>query len=257
MECALWLNRRKIYHADEISDNLDVASLRGYFLGGSLVKWLRDNGGAQYADRLDELNADDPDLNEKLSAVFRRDSSPSVPSRALTGSPSPYAPMCRGTGIFGLSKYGSLGSFRFGSFRNGSFRNGSFRIGSFSFGSFRKNSFMHEWEWEYVLGSFRKGSFGYGSFRKGSFSHEWEWEYSAGSFRKGSFRSGSFRLGSFRPGSLGYGSFGAKMPFGLSGRRNGSFDPFVMISPDEYDRIMYETLRKCPLDRFGYGIHII
>ncbi len=62
-----------------------------------------------------------------------------------------------------------------------------------------------------------------------------------GGSRCGSF--GSFPWGSFS-GSFGAGSFGG---FGSGG----------FITADEYDRIMYECLRKCPLDCYGYGIHIV
>lgn len=252
MECALWLNRRKIYHADEISDNLDIASLRGYFLGGSLEEWLRDNGGEMYADRLAGLDAADPDLNGKLARIFRKNSPP-VPAVSLGGAQQPVP--ARGA-VFGLSQRHSAYGGSFGSF-------GSFR-GSFRGGSFRHGSFINEWEWEYVLGSFKRGSFRAGSFGGSFGSHEWEWEYALGSFGKGSFRAGSFRSGSFAGGSLRLGSFrtpisvyGSGRPFGLSPKNtNGSFPAFV-LSSDEYDRIMLETLRKCPLDRFGYGIHII
>jgi hypothetical protein len=44
--------------------------------------------------------------------------------------------------------------------------------------------------------------------------------------------------------SFGAGSFGG---FGSGG----------FITADEYDRIMYECLRKCPLNCYGYGIHIV
>lgn len=76
MNCALWLNRRKIYRACEIPENLDVASLRGYFLAGSLVEWLRANGGGEYAEKLSELSPDDDALNQKLAAVFGSDPLP-------------------------------------------------------------------------------------------------------------------------------------------------------------------------------------
>lgn len=251
MDCALWLNRRKVFRADEIHNNADIASLRGYFLGGSLCKWLRSHGGDSFADMLDELSPDDPDLNEKLTRIFCGSAATEIPSIKLdatsAGDPAPRAvcssahglPCSRGI-FFGTDNNGSFG----GSFARGSFGSyfgnyfGSYRFGSF--GSYKLGSFMNEWEWEWVLGSFRRsaGSFAGTSYRAGSFGFG-----SFGSFRYGSF--GSFRFGSFVNGML---------PFGVFPRdKYGSLVMFM----DEYDRIMYETLKKCPLDRFGYGIHII
>ena len=70
MNCALWLNRRKVYSADEIPDNLDLASLCGYFAAGSLVGWLRSHGGESLADDLEKISPKDPDLKEKLAKIF-------------------------------------------------------------------------------------------------------------------------------------------------------------------------------------------
>ena len=101
---------------------------------------------------------------------------------------------------------------------------------------------LWEWEWEWRFagrGSFR-GSFGLlGSL--GSLGSFGSYRFGSGSYLLGSF--GSFPWGSFS-GSFGAGSFGG---FGSGG----------FITADEYDRIMYECLRKCPLDCYGYGIHIV
>ena len=111
---------------------------------------------------------------------------------------------------------------------------GSYGSAVGSYGGFR----LWEWEWEWRFGSFA-GSFRNCSWRGGSFA--------GGSFLGGSFGLGSFSgwLGSFA-GSFGWGSFAFSMA-------NGS----CFITADEYDRIMYLTLRRCPLDCFGYGIHIV
>ncbi len=244
MDCAIWLNRRKIFSADEISENFDIAAIRGYFLGGSLIKWLEANGGEKYARLLKELSPSDPILNDRLTEIFLqkkcaspvhvanekliktiellRGGTPAVTGSAQAVNPDSFSPLA-----------GSFGS-GYGSFRSGSFTYGSF-------GSFRR---MWEWEWEY--GSFRNGSFSYsfGSYRSGSFAY--------GSFSYGSF-SGGFVGGSLRSG-FSYGSF---LPCvnGVLGSYRGF--PLGGISSDEYDEIMYRTLNKCPLNRFGYGIHLI
>ncbi len=227
MECALWLGRKKVFSAKDIADNLDIASLRGYFLAGSLIPWLETNGGADYAAELSRIPLDAPDLNDKIAAVF--------------GSKKPKkAGFAFGAGACPAAVRGGGSSFSAGSFPS-SFPKGSFTVGSFAL----------------VLGSFGAGSFGsyrgIGSYKGfGSGMHEWEWEWLV---RRGSFSYGSG--GSFR----GLGSAGSFKGLGsgiAAELASGSYRGVpVCMSSDEYDRIMYETLAKCPLNRFGYGIHNI
>lgn len=237
MDCCLWLNRKKISSAAEIIDNFDLAAVRGYFLGGSLSEWLREHGGTVYADRLDKLRTldpQDPQLNDRLAEVF------GVSAGAVTevfcgNVPDNGMSRCGSFGSFSGGSWGGSGSFNFGSY--GVFQGSGLGIGSgglTALGSYRFSLWEWEWEWRFAgRGSFR-GSFGllgsFGSYRFGS-----------GSYLLGSF--GSFPLGSFS-GSFGAGSFGG---FGSSG----------FITADEYDRIMYKCLRKCPLNCYGYGIHIV
>ncbi len=231
MDCCLWLNRKKISNAAEIIDNFDLAAVRGYFLGGSLSEWLREHGGTVYADRLDKLRTldpQDPQLNDRLAEVF------GVSAGAVTevfcgNVPNNGGSRCGSFGSFSGGFRGGSGSFNFGSY--GVFQGSGLGIGSgglTALGSYRFSLWEWEWEWRFAgRGSFR-GSFG--SYRFGS-----------GSYLLGSF--GSFPWGSFS-GSFGAGSFGG---FGSGGS----------ITADEYDRIMYECLRKCPLNCYGYGIHIV
>lgn len=231
MDCCLWLNRKKISSAAEIVDNFDLAAVRGYFLGGSLSEWLREHGGTVYADRLDKLRTldpQDPQLNDRLAEVF------GVSAGAVTevfcgNVPNNGGSRCGSFGSFSGGFRGGSGSFNFGSY--GVFQGSGLGIGSgglTALGSYRFSLWEWEWEWRFAgRGSFR-GSFG--SYRFGS-----------GSYLLGSF--GSFPWGSFS-GSFGAGSFGG---FGSGG----------FITADEYDRIMYECLRKCPLNCYGYGIHIV
>lgn len=231
MDCCLWLNRKKISSAAEIIDNFDLAAVRGYFFGGSLSEWLREHGGTIYADRLEKLRTldpQDPQLNDRLAEVF------GVSAGAVTevfcgNVPDNGGSRCGSFGSFSGGFRGGSGSFNFGSY--GVFQGSGLGIGSgglTALGSYRFSLWEWEWEWRFAgRGSFR-GSFG--SYRFGS-----------GSYLLGSF--GSFPWGSFS-GSFGAGSFGG---FGSSG----------FITADEYDRIMYECLRKCPLNCYGYGIHIV
>lgn len=255
MDCCLWLNRKKISSAAEIIDNFDLAAIRGYFLGGSLSEWLREHDGAVYADRLDKLKTldpQDPQLNDRLAEAFGV--SVGAVSDVFCGN-APDNGACAGQD--GGSRCGSFGSLS-GSFGTGS---GSFNFGSYSgfsgsggyagsgawvgscgltaLGSYRFSLWEWEWEWRFARrGSFR-GSFSAGSW--GSIGSFGSYRFGSGSYLLGSF--GSFPRGSFF-GSFGAGSFG--------GLGSGGF-----ITADEYDRIMYECLRKCPLNCYGYGIHIV
>ena len=233
VDCALWLNRRKIRSASEIPQNLDVASLRGYFLAGSLVDWLCGHGGEDYAEKLRKIPADSPDLNEKIAAVFG--------GKPTQGKPLNGGESCGGSFVSGSSynicSYPRLSSLMpsFGSF--GSFREFIIKLGSYSSFYFTSGGF-HEWEWEWLLGILGAG----GSFNVTSFT---------------SFRGMERLFG--RLGSFGFGSFGS-FPWNF-GELFGSFMGANLFKDlpalDEYDLIMLETLMRCPLDRFGYGIHNI
>ncbi len=239
MDCALWLNRKKVFSADEIKSNLDVASLLGYFAAGSLVEWLETHNGKEYAKKLVRLSPKDPDICDKISRIFGGEPTPykkfsacAAEQTFLCGSTSfggnSYKPLSFGSqvGVFAGSLL--LTSGRFYNYT------GSFYLGSFLFGS---GIYEWEWEWEQFFGSFPGGSFSFGS---------------GMSFLR-SGRLGSF--GSFRYGSFDFGSFGAGS--------SGSFSDFVQKLPefaenlDEYDRIMLESIFGCPLNQFGYGIHNI
>lgn len=250
MDCCLWFNRCRISDASEIAENFDIAALRGYFLGGSLLEWLREHGGEAYADKLANIDPGSPDLDAQLSRAFGK----SDPERreVFIGTPAaehgaPNAGSFAGSGVMGSSY--AAGSGFAGSFGAGSGSVGGYFSGSGYYGSF-------------LSGSYSGGSFG--SFRKFRL-WEWEWEWRFGGSFRGSFRGGSFKFGSYVFGSGAYllgsfnrGSFGGSFPvFGSFGGAYGSFFGWNGMTAEEYDRIMYECLRKCPLDCFGYGIHII
>lgn len=251
MDCALWLNRRKIRTAAEIAEAPDIASLRGYFIAGSLVGWLREHGGEQYAEKLEKLSPDDAELNERLAGIFGG----SACGHKGFGEGDLRSPDCAAN--LPCSSAAALSSFELGSVGSYSYlnitsfgsllHNWEFFLGSFLSGSYTFGSGMHEWEWEQFFALYKSGSFTLGSFA--SFG-EWEWEWLFRALRFGSLETGSFssfNFGSFwRFGNFG-GSMGSlPMPFP---------EGFDLL--DEYDRIMLETLMKCPLDRFGYGIHNI
>lgn len=263
MNCALWLNKQKVRHASEIPENLDVASLRGYFLAGSLLEWLRQNGGEEYAEKLSGISADDVQLNKKIADIFNGKPLRAKPMRTASDNSSEQPPVrtpgeTEQNDICGsaVSSYfvPSSGSFKFANYGSGSsafLQLSSFgefwellqKIGTGSFGSFNLGSYS-QWAWLFAL--FERG---YGSFAFGSFSsfHEWEWEWF---FRLFTSKGGSFSMSSF-------GSFYADFFSGIFGSFDTFADPPRFPVLDEYDRIMLETLMICPLDRFGYGVHNI
>lgn len=272
MDCAIWLNRSKIFSADEIPANFDIAAIRGYFLGGSLIKWLAAHGGQEYLPALEALSPSDSDLNNKLTEIFTQKKCTAPVHKAdetlirtidaIKGVPtvtsSGYAASSLSAGSFRGHLFGGQGSYQASSFAGGvnSFYYGSSNSGSYNFGSYYLGSFSRrtwQWEWEWRYGSFRAGSFRGGSFGHGSFAGGSGIGY--GSFRGGSFNFGSFGFGSFR---FGAGSYRFGFGFDTGSYRGfplgGSFRP---ITTDEYDEIMYRCLNMCPLNRFGYGIHLI
>ena len=229
MNCSLWFGRCMIRKASEITEHFDLASLRGYFLGGKLAEWLREHGGEKQAAEIEQLSPHDPELDRKLAEIFGK--APAVRKEVFVGDRS-VACGCRSFGSWSSGSGVNYGSgvlmVSAGSFVGGSYRAGSYSLGSF--GGFR----MWEWEWEWRLGGY--GSFSGTSWRAGSFFGSWV------------FGSFAYLIGSF-PG----GSFGGTFPI-CGSFPAGNIFPFTA---DEYDRIMYETLRRCPLDCFGYGIHNI
>ena len=252
VNCALWLNKRKVFSASEIHENLDVASLRGYFLAGSLLEWLRSNGGEQYAEALSRVSPDDENLNDRIADIFGGKPLPvktfgeNFPAEQATAAePNGIVPSSGSFPYWELSSFGKLREL-FSKLQTGS--SGSFsqweqllsRLAKYgSFTSFGFGSFygFHEWEWEWL---YRLLYGGYGSFTQSSFGSFWQsWQSLFGSF-----------------------------PFvtlnGFSDIFANSLSENAVIVPpkefpilDEYDRIMFETLLKCPLDRYGYGIHNI
>lgn len=101
----------------------------------------------------------------------------------------------------------------------------------------------------FTAGSFSAGSFKVGSFRVGSYrhSHEYEYEFQSGSYKKTSFTAtyfgyGSFGFGSFNLSSFIFGSFSYEDLC-----EGGSFTPAALM-------LFFSSE---PLNRFGYGIHLI
>ncbi|MDE7281182.1 MAG: hypothetical protein K2N36_05530 [Ruminiclostridium sp.] len=218
-------------------------------------------------------------------------------SSFVTGiTPFSYALAANNGSFLAQAEYSSFapGSFALnsGSFSNGSFGNliGSYGYnissfeqvtGSFGFstGSFRIGSWSHEYESEYELGSFRRFSasfnFEQSSFFKALNSFGWEtasfsYETTSYSLYNTSFNTGSFNnnlnlnlssfsLSSFSPSSFEMSSFQAGS-FGETHiiNKNKTEEKLIEVpdtkTPEEK---ICENLTYSPLNRYGYGIHLI
>ncbi|MGN0595987.1 MAG: pentapeptide repeat-containing protein [Ruminiclostridium sp.] len=232
MKFCLWLCGNKISKASEIKKNFDLPVLKGYLLGGILIKWLEENGGKTAAQKLKKI-----DLNGNVEAQLEKIFGVKDPR------PMDYAPQftqfftysfSKAVNTYGISSFPSSYSYEYEyEYRKSSFPVGSFEIGSFSTGSFEIGSFG--------VGSFEIGSFGVGSFSLGSFG--------VGSFNIGSFNMGSFSTGSFSVGSFTAGSFTAAP--------DGQYTfTKTQLTEEEYKETIF-VLSTYPLNRYGYGIHLI
>jgi hypothetical protein len=118
------MNGVKIRCADEIYNNFDPVSLRGYFLGGSLIRWLKANGGEKEAEILEETEYCD-DINARIEFAFGlRNNLPKIIPAPKIIIPVPIIPVLSqynsfqgsGSGLFGsYGSYGSFGSYYYGS----------------------------------------------------------------------------------------------------------------------------------------------
>ena len=199
MRFCLWLCGNKVSRASQIKDSFDLPALKGYLLGGSLIKWLEENGGKNAAKKLKKIDYSG-NVEEQLEKAFGVKSSFSLD----------YAP--RFSIVTPASVCGKSCS------------SGSFKAADSFFGEERE------------IGSFGVGSFGTGSFYVGSFR--------AGSFEIGSFNAGSFRVGSFTAG-------------GFTADANGSFTyAKASLTQKEYKETIF-ILSTYPLNKYGYGIHLI
>lgn len=65
----LWLRGRKIYNIRQLRENFDTPLLTGYFLGGSLLKWLSDIGENDILHRLSSVDKSG-DIGKQLEFAF-------------------------------------------------------------------------------------------------------------------------------------------------------------------------------------------
>ena len=65
----LWLRGRKIFNIRQLRENFDTPLLTGYFLGGSLIKWLSDIGEYDIIQRLSSVDKSG-DIGRQLEFAF-------------------------------------------------------------------------------------------------------------------------------------------------------------------------------------------
>lgn len=204
---ALWLNQRKIYSADEISDNLDLASLCGYFTAGNLVGWLMSHGGESYAEALADISPKDPELKEKLCEIFGgqpvkyKQFKSGDNKSAVSGADLSFSSV---RGSFALNSSAPGTSFMRGNHLSSGKAGSGYPMwklklmGSFNFTSYSFRSYLLNIGFENTFG----GSFSLSSFSSRMSGYNWEWEW-----ERFLSRFGSFYGGSFASGSLVYESF--------------------------------------------------
>ena len=222
----LWLGGKKVQTVEQLRENFHLQHLCGYLLGGSLARWLEAAGDPDLADKVRGIDLS-ADYEEQLLVIFGKKQQ--LPAYVPDNSPVPAvtAASCSFKGDVGSFSAGGSFSAEHGSF---SVNASSFAPSSGFFGSFKSGNNNNN---NNNGGSFGTGSYGFGSFSK-----------SLGSFSMGSFGFGSF-AGSFSAGSF---------IFSASDLSSFSFDKYQQLEPEK--KVMI-NLSSEPLNRYGYGIHLI
>ena len=257
----LWLNGKKVYTLQQLRASFDAEAVGLYCLGGGLVRWLKDCGEQAAAEKVERIDLS-KNISRQLAEIFGVDlpETPETKEQPYEPLPTAKAPAFAANGSFGISP----SSLPETSFSTGSFET-SFSTSSFNFSalytSFFTTSFLttsftsgYEHEYEYESSSFTTNSF---SLYQTSFSAETAGLLSSGSFALGSFELGSFTFehGSF---TLGSGSF----PLTLSSfsPKSAETTPTATAenTPPMTPQQKFElNLSSCPLNRYGYGIHLV
>ena len=244
----LWLNGKKIYTLQQLRASFDADAVALYCLGGGLSRWLKDCGEQDTAQKVEQIDLS-RSISRQLAEIFDVD----LPET----EEQEYYPATAETPSVTTAGTSFASSFSDTALSLGSFPT-SFNTASFAFSnaytSFFTTSFLTtsfgSHEYEYEIGSFTTNSF---SLYLSSFSAETA--YSAGSFAFGSFIFGSFttEYSSFPMESasfnLALNSFSPTAAFEQASEQEPAF-----LTPQQKFVL---NLSSCPLNRFGYGIHLI
>lgn len=174
----LWLNGRKISNSADIVTNYDSEALRGYFLGGILVRWLKmagDNAAAEKVASIDingdidaalaiafglidkplktfqPVTAESPAITEPTFALQNSFNMQQPTASSFTAATSFTAPIPISFTAASLSSFGALASTSFSTALSTSF---STFGGSFT-GSFAMSTSFSDVYSSFISGSFR------------------------------------------------------------------------------------------------------
>ncbi len=281
----LWLNGKRIFNIRELRENFDTPVISGYFLGGSLMKWLSDAGEYNLVKRLATIDIND-DIGKQLEFAFGVSPDKKYDKEIKLKPENPPLPERRPAPQENISSFGAGTSYFSGT--ESSFYSAVFSAGTeSSFASSLSGSYGIYQEIAAGLTSTSGYNLSsYSAFVSGqalSVASSGMFASSGGSFSNllitggygltGSFgSSGKLLLGSGtglgKYGMIG-GSFGSFGSFGVSFGgsfssleeyfENGSFvykTGNTTITAEEYHRTLI-NLSSCPLNAYGYGINLI
>lgn len=281
----LWIGGKKVYNLKQLKENFDLESVEIYYCGGGLVRWLRLCGENETADRIEKIDASS-DPTDWLAEIF---SQPKPERKALPNVAASACAIKNNNGFdtsFTAEHVHTDGSLIANGKILDSFTGESLPPSSYGTTSLNGISSMHTGSFEAFAASFsletasfslETASFSLTSFKLTSSSfgvssfHEFEYEYEAG----GSFNAagGSFSLGSFGgyKGSFTDTSFmntsfqieeetggtavsGERKEGGADLENGGNEADITRLSPNEK---ILQNITACPLNRFGYGLHLV
>lgn len=159
--CCLWINGKKVSDVQGIKENFNISDVRGYYLGGSLVRWLYSHNAVREAQLVESIPTGiNPD--KMLFDIFCTEYKKPDYHKGVC---------CAGVNAAGLSRGSYRTSF---SSLSGSYKGFAMSFRPTSAGSYR---YSHEYEYEFETNSFKRtsfriGSFG-GSYLYGSFAGSW------------------------------------------------------------------------------------
>lgn len=249
---SLWLNGNKVYTLQQLRASFDAKAVELYCLGGGLARWLRDCGESEIAEKVEHIDLS-RNISRQLAEIFDVDipeeAEQEYPPTATAKPPSPPA-----SGSFTLPPSLSDTSFSPDSFTT------SFAF-SAEYTSFFTTSFFggYRHEYEYESGSFTTNSF---SLYLSSFFAETA--FLTGSF---AFETTSFTLGSFTSeyGSFPLNSSSFHLTLSSFSPKSAESAPEAAptpVPPQEQPPLTPQqkfelNISSCPLNRYGYGLHLI
>ena len=260
----LWLNGKKVYTLQQLRASFDVEAVGLYCLGGGLTRWLKDCGERDAAEKVEHIDFS-KNLSRQLAEIFGVDL-PEKEVQAYEPAPITKAPVFTAGGSFGISPSSLPETSFFTSSFGSSFNTSSFNFSNIYTSFFITSFLTSSYEYEYESGSFTNSSFSLyrssfsaetaflsGSFTFAStsfslFSSSFASEYGSFILEYGSFTPGSFRLtlSSFSPESVETAPSAAPT--------SAPEKELISLTPQQKFEL---NISSCPLNRYGYGIHLI